>query len=277
MAGLAWRFRRALCGRRQEYGVNLYTRQEASGSLIACITARRMHSLLNNNDAPVAVSTVPRARGISASRLLAPGIFMVLALTGCTEPARPGHEAANRQRALKIEPDVLLPEQRALLFTEAELALAEIATSPSGDPVLDLATEAALSKAAGVVPTDAPGPVLQRARVLVGKAFPGHTGQQLATLLERYAGYRDALQRAAPTPADNDLAAEFATLATAKELQARYFGADAAALFGEQNTLTHYMLELRRLQADTSLDEQSRNVRLRALQEQLQLATQDRD
>jgi Proteobacterial lipase chaperone protein len=151
----------------------------------------------------------------------------------------------------------LEPRQR-VPFGSVERALEKLPIGHDGEFVIDSHTEGVLAEATADFPLDQtiePAAVA-RHQFLIRKALPPAAGNRFAQLFESYIRYRQAAVVIAEQPASSRLVDERQRLSQLHALRRAHFGeAIAAALFGKEETLLEYMLELRQLDQRTDLSE----------------------
>lgn len=175
--------------------------------------------------------------------------------------------AAEPVRSVRFVLEPISPESAGVDFGPIEAALARARTNSAGDILIDANTASALAAAAATLPATVSTQAMARVQFLVRKEFPGKSGAQLAALLRDYHRYKDIESRTlGPPPAHADLATAIARFHETVALRQRYFGKmRAQALFGKQQALAAYLLELRRIEADTSLTDAERRKRQQTL------------
>ncbi|MBC7983351.1 MAG: hypothetical protein H7Y02_05780 [Candidatus Obscuribacterales bacterium] len=155
-------------------------------------------------------------------------------------------------------------------FDEIEDALSKVSIHESGQLSLDARTESALAGATIELPPDLSKQTLDRIEFLIRKGLPGTAGEDLATSFGAYYRYmRVARELSAAGPALPDLDSEIKAFEKISALRVQHFGPPIAhQLFGEQHALAQYTFALRRLEDDSTLSAQQKELRQRQLQEQ---------
>ena len=197
------------------------------------------------------------SRTRSRARLLVAASLVLVGALAIIDAQREQTAQASKGETYLASP-TLRPSER-VQFASVERALEKLPINTNGEFVIDSHTEAVLAEATANFPLTAAIEPLTAARhqFLIRKALPLAAGNRFAELFESYIRYRRAaVGIATQQSASSRLADERQRLSELHALRQAHFGESiAAALFGKEEALLEYMLELRELDQRADLAE----------------------
>lgn len=170
-------------------------------------------------------------------------------------------------------PNPNAPQQWHFDYEAAELILAKVTFTDKGELLLNPELAKILSKAIDSLPKQLNDEALQRINFLLAMSFPKRTraAEELGRLLINYYHLQYAVTQASST--DHKSSNTRDKLAAFLETVARenhYLGEDnATLLFGEQRSITRYLLERKIIKENATLNQQQKIQQLNRLKKPL--------
>ena len=166
-------------------------------------------------------------------------------------------------------PNPISPQQWHFNYEAAELILAKIKFTDKGELLVNPELAKILSKAVDSLPKHMNDEALQRIDFLVAMSFPHRpqAAKKIAKLLINYYHLQYAVTQASSTENKSTNARDkLAIVLETEALENHYLGEDnATQLFGEQRSITRYLLERKSIKENSQLNQQQKTQQLNRL------------
>ena len=172
-------------------------------------------------------------------------------------------------QANSLFPNPISPQQWHFNYEAAELILAKIKFTDKGELLVNPELAKILSKAVDSLPKQMNDEALLRIDFLVSMSFPHRpqAAKKLAKLLINYYHLQYAVTQASSTENKSaNTRDKLAIFLETEALENHYLGEDnATQLFGEQRSITRYLLERKSIKENTQLNQQQQKQQLNRL------------
>ncbi len=166
-------------------------------------------------------------------------------------------------------PNPITAQQWHFDFEATERILRKVPLSDSEELLFNPELVTVLTRALDALPKNMNDQALQRAAFLVSKGLPSEPGKQLADVFKNYYQLHQASLNGIESNDDVELTDKQSIFKAMIKRQDRYLGVGVASqLFGKQRAITAYLYERKAINQNSSLNQQQKQKKLHALQNQ---------